>query len=34
LLKSPENLGAMELAARELSVDDAAGRICDILLPG
>jgi UDP-N-acetylglucosamine--N-acetylmuramyl-(pentapeptide) pyrophosphoryl-undecaprenol N-acetylglucosamine transferase len=34
LLESPKKLDVMKLAARELSVDDAAGRICDILLPG
>ena len=33
LLESPGKLEAMELAARGLSVDDAAARICDMLLP-
>ncbi len=34
LLESPEKLADMELAARGLSVDDAAARICDMLLVG
>ncbi|MCH2062643.1 MAG: undecaprenyldiphospho-muramoylpentapeptide beta-N-acetylglucosaminyltransferase [Roseibacillus sp.] len=34
LLEAPGKLKAMELAARGLSVDDAAVRICDMLLPG
>ena len=34
LLESPGKLGSMEQAARGLSVDDAAVRICDMLLPG